>query len=75
MPYAIMTRGSPWGTPSLLYKKCPDPYDVFLTTNVAQWRYQLKVNCAPLGHSCWKAHSMAVRFSSLTRGMRSMRRT
>ena len=26
MTYEIMARGSPWVTPSLLCKKCPDPY-------------------------------------------------
>ena len=38
MPYAIMARESPWVRFSFLCKKWPDPSDVFLTTNVAQWR-------------------------------------
>ena len=38
MLYAIMARGSPWITPSLLCKKWPDPSAVFLTTSVDQWR-------------------------------------
>ena len=74
MPCAIMARGSPWVTPSLLCKKWPDPSPVSLTTSVAQWRYHLNVNCAPLGHSCRTAQSMAVRFSSLNAFRASMRR-
>ena len=69
-----MARGSPWVTPSLLCNKWPDPSPVSLTTSVAQWRYQLKVNCAPLGHSCRTAHIMAVYFSSLNAFRVSMRR-
>ena len=45
MPYAIMAKGSPWVTSSFLCKNWPEPSAVCLTTSVAQWRYQLKVNC------------------------------
>ena len=51
MPYEFMAKGPPWVMPYLLCKKWPDPSSVSRTTRVDQWRYQLKVNCAPLGHS------------------------
>ena len=46
--YSIMSRGSPWVTPSLLCKKWPEPSPVSCATSVAQWQYQLNLNCAPL---------------------------
>ena len=48
MPYAIMDKGSPWITPSLLCKKWPDPSSS-RTTRVDQWQFQLKVNCGAAG--------------------------
>ena len=35
MPYAILVRGYPWVTPSLLCNKWPDPYK-YCTTRVSQ---------------------------------------
>ena len=74
MPYAIMARGSPWVTTSFPLKKWPDPSYVSRTTRLAQWWQQLKVNCAPLGHSCQTAEGIAVRFSSLNALRASMSR-
>ena len=74
MPYAIMARGYPWVALSLLCKKWPDPYLVSRTTSVDQWRYQLSVNCKPLGQFFRTAHNMAVRFFSLNALHASMRR-
>ena len=58
----------------LLCKKWPNLSSVSRTTSVAQWRYQLNLNCAPLGHSFRTSHNMAVRFSSLNALRASMRR-
>ena len=74
IPYAIMARGSPWVTPSLIYKKLPEPSPVSRTTSVAQWWYQLNVNFTQLGHSCRTTHNMAVRFSLLKEYHASMMR-
>ena len=74
MPYEIMTRGSPWVTPSLLHNKWHEPSPVSCTKSVFQWRYKLNVNYAPLGHSCRTDHNMSVQFSSLNALRASMRR-
>ena len=73
MPYAIMAKGYPWVTPYLICKKWPDPTSEYCTNRVSQRRYQLNVNCAPLGHSCLTAESIDVRFSSLNAFRASMR--
>ena len=74
MPYTIMSIGPPWVTPSFLCKKWPGPSSMSHTTRVSHWWYQLKVNCAPLGHSCRTSQSIAVRFASLNALHASMRR-
>ena len=69
----IMDKGYPWFNPSFLYKKCPKP-SMSCTARVAQWWYQSKVRCMPLGHLYHTDHIIFVRFPSLNMFHASMRR-
>ena len=55
IPYAIITRGSPCVTPSLLHRKLAVPFP-FRNTSDDQWRWQLNTKRALNVHKCLIFH-------------------
>ena len=59
-----MSRGCPWVTPFFMWRKWPVP-PVLWITKVSQWRQQLNIKHASLGHFKQADYSMDIQFYPL----------